>query len=46
MVTTVEVQRDIYVQCGRHICSGPYASNVKSIYTSASGLIVYCSEFI
>ena len=31
MYTAVEVQRDIYVQCGRHICSGAEASNVTCI---------------
>ena len=35
MWTTVEGQSDIYVQCGRHICSGEYVSNVKCTYTSA-----------
>ena len=41
-----EVQWNIYVQCGRHICSGPYASKVECMYTSASGHIVDCSELI
>ena len=40
MQTTVEVQGDMYVQCGRHICSGAYASNVEYMYNSASGHIV------
>ena len=28
----VEVQWDIYVQCGRHICSGVYAYYEKDVY--------------
>ena len=31
MYTTVDVQWDIHVQYGRHICSGEYANNVKCI---------------
>ena len=26
-----------YLQCGRHICSGAFASNVKCMYSSAFG---------
>ena len=36
----------MYVPCGRHICSGPYASNEEYMYTSASGHSVECIEFI
>ena len=36
-VDDIVVQWDKYVQCGRHICSGAYASNVKCMYTSAPG---------
>ena len=46
METTVEVQWDIYLQCGRHICSGAYASSVECMYISASGHIVDCIEFM
>ena len=46
MWTAVEVQWYIYVQCGRHICSGTYVSNVKCMYISAPGHIVNCIEFI
>ena len=46
METTVEVQLDIYLQCGRHISSGACASNVEYMYTSTSGDIVHCIEFI
>ena len=35
-----------HVQHGRHIGSGTYASNVKCMYTSASGDIVNYSELI
>ena len=45
MLTTVEVQWDIYVQCGRDICSRAYASNVECMYTSVPGHIVH-SKFI
>ena len=40
------VQWDMYVQCGKHICSGVYANNVKCMYTSASGHVFECTEFI
>ena len=46
MWAAVEVQWDIYVQCGRHISSGAYASNVECLYSSAPGHIVDCIEFI
>ena len=36
----------IYMQCGRHICSGALASNVKCMYTSAHGHIIDYSELI
>ena len=29
MQSTVEVQQDIFVQCGRHIYLGAHANNVK-----------------
>ena len=32
--------------CGRHICSGAYANNVKFMFTGVSGYIVGCSELI
>ena len=41
----MEVQWDIYVQCGRYICSGVHAKNVKFMYTSAFGHIIDCSKF-
>ena len=34
------------LQCGRHIHSGAYASNVECMYTHAPGHIVHYSEFI
>ena len=34
------------MQCGKHTCSGVYANDVKCMYTSVSGHIVDCSEFI
>ena len=42
----VEVQWNICVQCGRHISSGTYFSNVKCICTSAHGHIICCIELI
>ena len=42
--TTVWVEWDIYVQCGRHISSAAYANNVKFMYTNASGHIIDCIE--
>ena len=39
------VQWDIHMQFGRHICSGAYVNNVKCMYASAYGDIVYCIEF-
>ena len=35
-----------YVQCDRHICSGTYASKARCMYTSASGHIIDCIEFM
>ena len=37
-----------HVLCSRHICSGMCVTqnNMKSVYTSAHGHIVDCSEFI
>ena len=46
MWMTVAVQWDIYMLYDRNICSGAYANNVKCMYTSASGHIVDCREFI
>ena len=40
------MQLDKHVHCGKHICSGAYANNVKYMYTSVSCHIVDCSEFI
>ena len=40
------MQWDIYVQCGRNICPGAYANNVKCMYATDSGHIIYCIEFI
>ena len=36
----------MYVQCGRHICWGAYASNEECMYTSGPGDIVHFNEFI
>ena len=33
-------------KCGRHVCLGAYANNVKCAYTPASGHIIDHSEFI
>ena len=38
--TTVEVQWNRYVQCGRNICSVAYVSNVECMYASVPGHIV------
>ena len=43
MQTTVKVQRDIYLQYGRHIYSEAYASNMKCMYINVTGHIVDCS---
>ena len=43
--TTVDVQWDIYVQSGRHICLKAYAINVECMYTSVPGNIADYSEF-
>ena len=37
---------DMYVQCGRYICSWAYASNVKYMYTRVPGHTVDCSELL
>ena len=34
------------MECGRHICQGAYANNVKSMYMIAADYIVDCTEFI
>ena len=44
--TKVEVQWDVYMQFGRKICSGAYASNVKCMYAVGHGHIVHCIEFM
>ena len=38
--TTVDIQWDIYVQCGRQMCSGSYDHYVKYMYTNAPGNII------
>ena len=45
MWTTEEVQWNMHVQGGRHICSGAYVNNVIIMYTSVCDGIVYCIEF-
>ena len=40
------MQWDRHVQCGRIICSGAYANNLKSMYASISGDIGDYSVFI
>ena len=42
MYTVVEVYLDIYMQSGRYISSGAFASNVKCVYASAPGHIIDC----
>ena len=37
MKTILLVQCDIHVLCGRHICAGACAYNIKFMYTSACG---------
>ena len=37
---------DMYMQCGRHICSGIYVNNVKSRYANGPGHIIDYIEFI
>ena len=34
-----------HVQCGRHICSWEFSSNVECMHASGHGLIVHCIEF-
>ena len=46
MSTTVVVHWDMCVQCGRHICSGAYANNVKCMCSSVHGHVVDCGEVI
>ena len=46
MWTTVEVKWDIFVQCGRHIYLGAYASDVTCMDPSAPSHIIDCIEFI
>ena len=46
LTTIVVVQWDKYVQCGRHICSRVYASNVGCMFTGDPGHTVHCNEFI
>ena len=40
------MQLDRWVKCGSHIFSEVYVNNVKSMYASAPGQIVDCTEFI
>ena len=42
----IDIPLDIHVLCGRHFCSGTFANNVKCMFTSVSGHIVDCSEFL
>ena len=44
--TIVELQLDIYQQCGKLICSRAYVSNVKCMYGRVPGYIFDCNEFI
>ena len=46
MWTTVVMQVNIDVQCGRHIFSGAFANNVKCMYTSVCGYTVHSSDFM
>ena len=46
MLSVVLVQWNVYVQCGRHICSGAYIVNVECMYTSAPGHTFDCIEII
>ena len=46
MQTTVKLKCGLHVECGRHICSGTYASNVKCMYTSPPVHIVHFNQFI
>ena len=46
MYTLVVVPSNAYVQCGGHIQSEAYASNVKCMYNFASGHTVGGSEFV
>ena len=34
------------MQCGRHVCSGAYLTNVQVMYTSAPIHIIDCIEFL
>ena len=46
MLTTAAVQSDMYVQCDKHICLGEYADKVNCMYTTVSGHIGDCIEFV
>ena len=37
---------DTYVYCGRHVCSGEIANNVKCMHTSCPGYVIDCIAFI
>ena len=39
------MQWGMYMQCERHIYSGPYGNNVECIYTAVPGHTISCSEF-
>ena len=41
MVTAVVVQWGFCISCGRHICLGAYANNVKCVYASTCGDMIY-----
>ena len=46
MYTAVELQWDMNLQCGKHICLGAYVINMECMYTNTSGHIINCIEFI
>ena len=46
MYITEAVQWNMYALCGKHICSGVYASIVTCLHTSAPSHIFNSSEFI
>ena len=45
MYMTVLVQWDIHLRCGRHICSGVYANNVKHMYSGVPDCTFDCNKF-
>ena len=46
MQPTVDMQWDIHVQCGRHICSWANANNVNCMFMSIPGHTGDGAEFI